>query len=252
LRFRNLDGRGVVHHDVLPGSGPLSTKVTLTRSSQFGSISIMHFTTICHQGSQLVSEFETSFGFFTEQALADQVGVPTDDAARTERGRASDVQWNLRDATFQSGPGPMLRMVDSVTGFWPTGGKAGKGRIRAEQKIDPANWYFKAHFFQDPVQPGSLGLQAMLNVLQYFMLQSDQLASVPNPQFESVRLGDELKWKYRGQVVPTTDRVTVELDILEFGYDDRGLYAIAEGFLWADNIRIYQSERFGLRAVSKR
>ena len=250
LRFRNLDGRGAVHHDVLPGSGPLSTKVTLTRSSQFGSISIMHFTTVCHQGSQLVSEFETSFGFFTEQALADQVGVPTDDAARTERGRASDVQWNLRDSTFQSGPGPMLRMVDSVTGFWPTGGKAGKGRIRAEQKIDPANWYFKAHFFQDPVQPGSLGLQAMLNVLQYFMLQSDQLKSVSNPKFESVRLGDELKWKYRGQVVPTTDRVTVELDILEFGQDDRGLYAIAEGFLWADNIRIYQSERFGLRAVS--
>ncbi|MCX7419730.1 MAG: beta-ketoacyl synthase N-terminal-like domain-containing protein [Planctomycetia bacterium] len=251
LRFRNLDGRGVVHHDVLPDSGPISTKVTLTRSSQFGSISIMHFTTVCHQNNQLVSEFETSFGFFTEQALADQVGVPTDDSARTERTRSSDVQWNLQDATFQNGPGPMLRMVDSVTGFWPKGGKAGKGRIRAEQKIDPSNWYFKAHFFQDPVQPGSLGLQAMLNVLQYFMMQSDQLVDVPNPEFESVRLGDELKWKYRGQVVPTTERVIVELDILEFGHDDRGLYAIAEGFLWADNIRIYQSERFGLRAVPK-
>ena len=82
-------------------------------------------------------------------------------------------------------------------------------------------------------------------------MQSEQLADLPNPKFESVRLGDELKWKYRGQVVPTTERVFVELDILEFGHDDRGLYAIAEGFLWADNIRIYQSERFGLRAVSK-
>lgn len=249
LRFRNLDGRGVVHRDVMPGSGSLSTRVTLTRSSQFGSISIMHFTTVCHQGDQLVCEFETSFGFFTEQALADQVGVPTDSSARLARDQKCDRTWNLQEPPFANGPGSMLRMVDSVTGFWPEGGQAGLGRIRAEQKIDPASWYFKAHFFQDPVQPGSLGLQSLLNVLQYFLMQSEQLADLENPQFQSLRLGDEVIWKYRGQVIPTSGRVIVELDILETGRDELGLYAIAEGWLWVDDIRIYHAERLGLRAV---
>ena len=45
-------------------------------------------------------------------------------------------------------------MLDRVTGFWPD---AGHGRLRAEKDVDPGEWFFKAHFFTDPVQPGSLG-----------------------------------------------------------------------------------------------
>jgi 3-hydroxymyristoyl/3-hydroxydecanoyl-(acyl carrier protein) dehydratase len=37
----------------------------------------------------------------------------------------------------------------------------GLGWLRAEKDVDAGDWYFKAHFFQDPVQPGSLGVQAM-------------------------------------------------------------------------------------------
>ena len=58
-----------------------------------------------------------------------------------------------------------LRMIDRVLGYWPEGGKAGLGRLLAEQTVDPAAWYFKAHFYRDPVQPGSLGVEAMLQLL---------------------------------------------------------------------------------------
>jgi 3-hydroxymyristoyl/3-hydroxydecanoyl-(acyl carrier protein) dehydratase len=43
------------------------------------------------------------------------------------------------------------------------------GWLRAEKDVDPDDWYFKAHFFSDPVQPGSLGVQAMASLLQWYL-----------------------------------------------------------------------------------
>jgi 3-hydroxymyristoyl/3-hydroxydecanoyl-(acyl carrier protein) dehydratase len=37
--------------------------------------------------------------------------------------------------------------------------------------VDPAEWFFKAHFFQDPVQPGSLGIEALIQLLQWLMIE---------------------------------------------------------------------------------
>ena len=61
-------------------------------------------------------------------------------------------------------------MIDRVTGRWPTDGAAGLGRWRAVKDVDPDEWYFKAHFYRDPVQPGSLGIEMMLQLLQFAML----------------------------------------------------------------------------------
>jgi 3-hydroxymyristoyl/3-hydroxydecanoyl-(acyl carrier protein) dehydratase len=49
----------------------------------------------------------------------------------------------------------MLRMIDRVDGVWPDA-------IRVRKRVDAGEWFFKAHFFKDPVLPGSLGVQAML------------------------------------------------------------------------------------------
>ncbi|WP_158593895.1 polyketide synthase dehydratase domain-containing protein [Cohnella faecalis] len=56
-------------------------------------------------------------------------------------------------------------------------------------------------------------------------------------------------WKYRGQVTPRNDKIVVDLDILETGRDDHGVYAIAEASLWADGLQIYYVPRMGMRLV---
>jgi 3-hydroxymyristoyl/3-hydroxydecanoyl-(acyl carrier protein) dehydratase len=62
-------------------------------------------------------------------------------------------------------------MLDRVTGWWPEGGSKGLGYLRAEKDVDPGEWFFKAHFFQDAVQPGSLGVEALCQLLQLCMLE---------------------------------------------------------------------------------
>lgn len=58
-----------------------------------------------------------------------------------------------------------------------------------------------------------------------------------------------LTWKYRGQVLPTDGTLTVELEITAAGQDDRGAYALADGWLWVDDLRIYHVTGLGVRVV---
>src|SRR5205823_4748735 len=63
-------------------------------------------------------------------------------------------------------PTPGLIMVDGVEAYVPDGGQAGLGFVRGVKHVDPEEWFFKAHFYQDPVCPGSLGLESYLQLLK--------------------------------------------------------------------------------------
>jgi 3-hydroxymyristoyl/3-hydroxydecanoyl-(acyl carrier protein) dehydratase len=143
----------------------------------------------------------------------------------------------------------MLIMFDRITGYRPDGGSHGLGWLRAEKDVDAADWYFKAHFFQDPVQPGSLGVQAICSLLMWYLIERDAAAGLSHPRFEPIRTGQPVAWKYRGQVLPTDDRVTVELDITGYSTDERGRYATADGWLWVDGRRIYHVSGLGIRVI---
>ena len=140
-------------------------------------------------------------------------------------------------------------MIDRVSGLWTAGGKAGLGRIRVEKDVVPDDWFFKAHFFQDPVQPGSLGLEMMLQALEVLLLEGGQSAGLAHPEFEAPATGVPLTWKYRGQVVPEHATITVDAEITALPPDPRGVLALAEGSLWVDGRRIYHAA-FSTRIVS--
>ncbi len=194
-----------------------------------------------------------TFGYFPTWAFAHQPGLPPTDADRVRLTEPGDFHVDLRrrPARYCGGPlrlaGPMLLMLDRITGFWPGGGSAGLGRLRAEIDIDPDAWYFKAHFYEDPVQPGSLGNEAFCQLLRFYLIETGGTA-LPQPGF--VLLDTPVTWKYRGQVVPTDERVTVEMDILDDTTDDHGRVARAEAWLWVDGRRIYHMEQLGIRITT--
>src|SRR5262249_31545486 len=111
--------------------------------------------------------------------------------------------------------------------------------------------FFKAHFFQDPVQPGSLGIDAMCQLLQFYMIENNLGAAVAQPRFEPIMTGCPVTWTFRGQVVPANRLVTVEMEIKEVGEDTRGPFAFAEAWLWVDGMRIYHADKLGMRIVSE-
>ena len=139
-------------------------------------------------------------------------------------------------------------MLDRVTGLWPTGGKAGLGRVRAEKDVHPSDWFFKAHFFQDPVQPGSLGLEAMCQALELLVIERGFGASLSAPRFDAAT-SVPMTWKYRGQVVPENQRVVVDLEITEVREGVGMRIVVAEASLWVDGKRIYEARGLSTRIV---
>lgn len=253
LYFRNLDGTGTQRRPVAALDGMLSTRVRLTSLSRSGGVFLTGFLVECRVGSTPVYHMQTVFGFFPAAALRSQVGLPAAAPEGPSPGNAlpQPIELHLRPARYfdrsPALPGPMLLMLDRVTAFEPGGGRAGLGRLTAEKDIEPGEWFFKAHFFQDPVQPGSLGVQALLHLLQFYMLHTGLGAGFAGARFESPGAGLEMSWKYRGQVLPTSRKVKVELDITRVETSEAGATATADGFLSVDGLRIYHVKGLSAR-----
>ncbi len=133
-------------------------------------------------------------------------------------------------------------MIDHVRLFVPDGGPEGLGLIQGTKSVDPDEWFFKAHFYQDPVCPGSLGLESFLQLLK--VVAVEKWGIDPDARVETVALGEEHRWIYRGQVIPTDSEVTVEAVVTRLDEDRRILYA--DGYLSVDGRIIYQVEEFAV------
>jgi 3-oxoacyl-(acyl-carrier-protein) synthase/3-hydroxymyristoyl/3-hydroxydecanoyl-(acyl carrier protein) dehydratase len=255
LAFRNLDGTGQALGEVPPAAGPLRTIATLENVSRSGSMILESFRVRCLLGETPVYEMQTGFGFFPAATFENQAGLSTTAEQSLELAASSDflVDLTVRPARFFQGSlrlaEPRLLMLDRVTACDPRGGRAGLGHLRAEKDVNPAEWFFKAHFFQDPVQPGSLGLEAMLQLVQFHMLQAGLAAGMSRPRFAPIESGRAVTWKYRGQVVPQNRLITITMEITEQGRAAAGPFAVADASLWVDGKRIYQVVGIGMNIV---
>ena len=258
MLFRNLDGTGTMFAEILPTSGIFKTKVKLLSLSQSAGMIIENFEVECFIGDTKVFAMKTVFGFFPKEAFENQVGLPVSPEERTRHlaPAKQTIDLTSRPQKYCGEqlrlPGDMLLMLDRVTEFTPDGGAKNLGYLRAEKTVDTDEWFFKAHFFQDPVQPGSLGVEALCQLLQFFMLEKGLGAGLENPRFEPLMLEKPVTWKYRGQVVPRNKMITSEIQITEVGEDAQGKFAICEGWLWVDGKRIYSAKNLGMRIVTTR
>ena len=231
-------------NEVGPDAGILRVEVAATSSAKAGDMALVFYEVESFVGEQPVLRLKTSFGFFKTSALRDQAGLSVNDQQREWRDKPSEA---IREPDWARIAQGRLRMVDAVTGLWPEAGEQGLGRIRGRQRVDPHAWYFKAHFFQDPVQAGSLGIEALLQLLKCFMLATGMDAGIPGARFEPVALGVTACWRYRGQVLPTAREVTTELEITRVERTGTGTLAVAKGSVWVDGTRIYEVEDLGMR-----
>jgi 3-hydroxymyristoyl/3-hydroxydecanoyl-(acyl carrier protein) dehydratase len=202
---------------------------------------------------------ESTFGFFTEQALSNQVGLREGDSllpspAETDLAGAQSLEMpdlaprtpDDPGATPGSGlPARALRMVDRVEAYLPDGGPHGLGWIQGAKRVDPNEWFFAAHFFQDPVCPGSLGIEALLQLLRV-----DALSRWPGDDWRIAPLcGVRHRWTYRGQVAPGDETMRVAATIRQRG-GEGDPFLLADGLLSVDGRRIYHLENFGLRQMA--
>ena len=136
-------------------------------------------------------------------------------------------------------PLPSMLMMDRITHITADGGKFGKGEIRAELDITPDLWFFACHFEGDPVMPGCLGLDAMWQLVGFF------LGWKGNPGRGRALGAGEVK--FFGQVLPSANCVTYQLDMKRL-IERKLVMGIADGSLSVDGREIYTANdlRVGL------
>ena len=130
-------------------------------------------------------------------------------------------------------PSDQMLMFDEITSINNFGGEFSKGKIIANLKINPDLWFFKCHFKEDPVMPGCLGLDAMWQLLGFYLLWSG-LPGIGRA------LGAE-KVKFFGQVTPNSKIVRYEIDIKRVV--NRGaVVGFADGNMFVDDRHVYSAD----------
>ncbi|MBN9419331.1 hypothetical protein ABS71_20520 [bacterium SCN 62-11] len=261
LKFRNLGGTATLFHELTEQAGMLRMRVRMSKVSEAGGMIIENFDMQVLQGDTMVYEGTTYFGFFSKAALDNQVGIreakryqPTADEKARARRVALPRQHPLtpEDAQYQAGtsacmPGGAMQMMDEADLYVRDGGPNGLGYIHGVKQVNPDEWFFQAHFYMDPVWPGSLGLEAFLQLLKVLMLDRwPQLADTH--RFECIATNRPHTWGYRGQVVPTNKIVEVEAWVTKLEDGDEPVVT-ANGFLVVDGKPIYEMTDFAMRMV---
>ena len=102
-------------------------------------------------------------------------------------------------------PAPNMLMMDRISMITEEGGKFDKGYIEAELDITPDLWFFDCHFPGDPVMPGCLGLDAMWQLVGFFLGWSGGPG-----KGRALGVGEV---KFTGQILPTASKVTYRIDL---------------------------------------
>jgi 3-hydroxyacyl-[acyl-carrier protein] dehydratase/trans-2-decenoyl-[acyl-carrier protein] isomerase len=135
-------------------------------------------------------------------------------------------------------PLPPMLMFDRISEISEAGGEGGKGHVRAQLAVRPDLWFFACHFKGDPVMPGCLGLDALWQMLGFFLCWG----------------GSPGKGRALGGEIKLSGQVTNDIAMVEYGIDLRRVMrtrvalGIADGWVKADGKTIYEAKdlRVGL------
>jgi len=129
-------------------------------------------------------------------------------------------------------PMPPMLMFDKITNISSKGGSKNKGIIKAEMEIKPDLWFFDCHFIDDPVMPGCLGLDAMWQLLGFYLGWLGEKG-----RGRAISVGNV---KFSGMILPQTKKLEYTINLKRV-LTSKLVLGIADGILSADGEAIYEA-----------
>ena len=129
-------------------------------------------------------------------------------------------------------PMPPMLMFEKITNISSDGGANDKGVINAEMAIKPDLWFFDCHFINDPVMPGCLGLDAMWQLLGFYLGWLGEKG-----RGRAISVGNV---KFSGMILPQTKKLEYTINLKRV-LTSKLVLGIADGLLSADGELIYEA-----------
>eukprot|EP01105_Mastigella_eilhardi_P020876 TRINITY_DN500_c0_g1_i6.p1 TRINITY_DN500_c0_g1~~TRINITY_DN500_c0_g1_i6.p1 ORF type:complete len:4763 (+),score=1014.87 TRINITY_DN500_c0_g1_i6:363-14651(+) len=259
--FRNLDATGELLRVPDCRGKTIVNTATCTQYSMLGSMAIHRFVCELAVDGQPFYRVDTSFGWFLPDVFEKQVGLdngklytpwfkanhttvevfalPADES----RIFASPASLPLRRRSSQ------LQFLDEAR-IASGGGSFGKGYAYGFKHVNPHDWFFSCHFWCDPVMPGSLGVEAMVQLLELLCTRLKVPESVGLKLLRWTHNVGVTKWKYRGQLTSKSKQMEIEVHVktLDIVPGSHAL-VIADGFLMVNELRIYSVTDLSVKLV---
>ncbi|WP_435234341.1 beta-ketoacyl synthase N-terminal-like domain-containing protein [Psychromonas sp. PT13] len=262
LFFRNLDGSGELLKQIdLRGKTIINKSVLLSTSMAGGAI-IQSFTFELLVDGEAFYRGNAVFGYFSSESLTNQLGIDNgktthawfvDNKMPQEQIERFDLT-NKQLAFFDAPLGkPHYRLANGQLNFVDTvsivegGGKASLAYIYGERTVDASDWFFRYHFHQDPVMPGSLGVEAIIELLQTYALKNDLGSQFINPRF--IAPLTNVVWKYRGQITPLNKQMSLDVHLTNIIREKDEVRLVGDANLSKDGLRIYEVKDIVLSIV---
>ncbi|MEM6261409.1 MAG: beta-ketoacyl synthase N-terminal-like domain-containing protein [Bacteroidota bacterium] len=251
LFFRNLDGEGTLAQMPDLRGKTITNHVAMTMSARMGATVLQKFTYSLSVDGQTFYNGTASFGFFPAEGLQSQAGLdkgahtaPWFEQNNLELPRTNLIMGGTRKRLFDNGTQLALgrEQLDLLheLRFAPTGGKAGKGYVYGKKFVRAHDWFFTRHFYQDPVMPGSLGLEAIHQAMKAFVIEQGLVQQPANAQFTHTA-PHQTEWKYRGQILSDDPIMQLEVHITDVKHHaNGGLTILGDAYVWKGTMRIYE------------
>jgi len=264
LFFRNLDGSGDLIKQVDLRNKTIVNKSVLLSTTMAGGMIVQSFTFELYvkdensaaqalESHDLFYKGTAVFGYFGGDALTNQLGIdngrttyPWFEDNKTPKSDIDVIDLSDQNLALYKAPsnkphyklaGGQMNFIDTVS-IVEGGGKAGVAYVHGERTIDATDWFFRYHFHQDPVMPGSLGVEAIIELMQTYALKNDLGKEFTNPRF--IAPTTLVKWKYRGQITPLNKQMSLDVHITDIIRTEGEVRLVGDANLSKDGLRIYE------------
>ncbi|TNC24162.1 beta-hydroxydecanoyl-ACP dehydratase [Amycolatopsis alkalitolerans] len=240
--LRNLDGTATVLREVDLRDKTIQQTSRLLGTTVLVGAVLQSFSYELSVDGEPFYAGESLFGFFNETALANQNGL--DNGAyvppwlETNRATTRTIDVATRRETGVLCSRGHLALLDSVT-VVDGGGKHGEGYLHAVRPIRADDWFFAYHFHLDPVMPGSLGVEAVIQAMQEWAIDAGLAGDLDEPEFV-LPANLPMSWRYRGQILAEDREMTLEVHIKSVERRPGRVRVAGEASVWKPGMRIYE------------
>jgi len=240
--FRNLDGKAEILAQPQANGKTLSIQADLLSTTASAGLIIQKFSFVISCQGRAIYRGESSFGYFPPEAMEKQAGL------NGTRFYPGEIEHGIKlvdsSTPANTKANPLACLDDKMQfihhiGWSKAGEKTGADFVFASKENHQQDWFYRCHFYQDPVMPGSLGFEAVLQALAVYAIQSGLVKSTDFDQYVP-SLNVPMIWKYRGQLTPVNKMMYLEIKINSSKTASGQFTLTGDAKVWADSTQIYE------------